>query len=82
MVRRYSDKKIFSFYLRDDLKEKMLKICEGNGSTLTHQINRAIDFQLERDKKIEEGVRENERLYGPSNPPEDVVASDVAQLIK
>lgn len=63
--------KLFSFRLKDELKVRLEKKIKF-GVTLTHLINRAIELQLDRDDKTDEGIKANEALYGPSNPPEDL----------
>jgi predicted transcriptional regulator len=63
--------KLFSFRLKDDLKERLEKQTKF-GITLTHLINRAIELQLDRDARTEEGIKANEAIYGSIKPPEDL----------
>ena len=63
--------KQFGFYLRNDLRERLEKRTKF-GITLAHLINRAIEFQLDRDEATEKNIKANEALYGPVNPPEDL----------
>ena len=64
--------KIFSFYLKNELKERLEKRTKF-GITLAHLINRAIELQLGRDEELDEKRKANEAIYGPVNPPEDLV---------
>lgn len=66
-----SNTKLFSFRLKKELKEKLEKKIKF-GVTMTHLINRAIELQLKRDEETETNINENEKIYGPSNPPEDL----------
>jgi predicted DNA-binding protein len=63
---------MFSFNLRDDLKERLDTRGKKFGTTFSYQINRAIELQLMRDEETEKGIKANEELYGPINPPEDI----------
>ncbi len=62
-------KKVFSLYLREDLLEKMRVVSERDGSTIAHQINRAVDLQLSRDERFREKIKQN----GQSDVPEDLI---------
>jgi predicted DNA-binding protein len=66
--------KQFSFYLKNDLRERLEKKVKY-GVTMAHLINRAIEFQLNRDDEREKNIKVNEDLYGPINPPEDFADS-------
>lgn len=65
-------KKQFGFLLREDLRARLEARCLKFGTTISHQINRAIEFQLGRDEEVEKGIKLNNTIYGPSNPPEDL----------
>jgi len=65
-------KKQFGFLLREDLRARLEARSVKFGTTLAHQINRAIEFQLGRDEETEKGIKFNDTMYGPSNPPEDL----------
>lgn len=66
--------KLFSFRLKKELKDRLEKKIKF-GVTMTHLINRAIEFQLNRDDETEINIKANEALYGPSNLPKDLVNS-------
>jgi len=62
---------MFSFNLREDLKIRLKSRSERLGTNITFIINRAIEFQLDRDDELEKNIKRNEDLYGESNTPKD-----------